>query len=284
VPARNKKEERTDSAREQRAIGSVANALRLLEALAVMPEAGISELAATLDLSKPAVDRLLVTLLLAGFAEQNPDNRKYRLTQKLVALANGIQSGLPLRELARPHLVGLAQRTRETVNLGVFVRGSIVYLDKIASDDLFSIEVKPGTTLPAYCTALGKAMLAFMPASRVEAYLQSINSSTVAYTSETITGRQELVDQLRQVRERGYANDLGEMLEDVRCVAAPVIDTRGEPIAAVSITVPRSRFDRRHGELAELVLETARQISESAPSAENVTVLTIPESDHPHSQ
>ena len=247
--------------REQRELGSVGNALRLLEALSTMSEAGVSELSRLLGLSKPAIDRLLTTLMGSGYAEQDPDTRKYRLTIKVVAIADAVRSRITLRQLARPYLVGLAERTRETVNLGVYSDGSVMYLDKIPSQDVFRIEIRPGTMLPAYCTALGKAMLAHMPEDRVAAYLERLNA--VSYTALTTVDAPRIRAELAEVRRLGYAVDEGEILPDVCCVATPILDRGGEAIAAVSVTMPASRFAEKRDETVRLVMDATQRIEAS---------------------
>lgn len=247
--------------REQRGLGTVTNALRLLEELAAMPEAGISELAARLQLSKPAVDRLLVTLAASGFAVQLPQNHKYKLTPKLVALADQVQSRLDILSIARPHLEDLARLTHETINLGVYTHGAVTYVDKIPSSDVFRIEVAPGTKLPAFATALGKAILAHTATGVVADYVRTTAAREKDFDAEAF--RAELVT----TRETGYSHDLGEILADVCCVAAPVFGRADHAIAAVSITSPRSRFDGREEELAVHVMATAKLISANAQAA-----------------
>lgn len=254
-------------ARRDREVASVSNAMRLIESLGRVESSGITELARELDLSKPAVDRLLSTLMSAGYVEHVAEGRKYRLTMKLVAVANSIKDRTGLIDLARPKLLELAEQFHETVNLGTLYRGAIVYADSIASRQMFRIEPMPGSEHPAYCTAMGKVVLAYSPADQLEQYLREFRA--VPYTRFTATTAGELRDRIEKARRDGYAVDDGELVEEVCCVAAPVLDTTGSAVAAISITTIRSTFSRSGDQMAKAVVEAARQVSETLALAES---------------
>jgi DNA-binding IclR family transcriptional regulator len=253
------------SARRDREVASVSNAMRLIEALGRVDASGITELARELELSKPAVDRLLSTLMSAGYVEHVAESRKYRLTMKLVAVANSIKDRTGLIDVARPKLLELAEMFHETVNLGTLYRGSIVYADSIASRQMFRIEPMPGSELPAYCTAMGKVVLANSGDDELDSYLREFRP--VPYTRFTATTAGELRERVEKARVDGYAVDDGELVEEVCCVAAPVLDPRMRAIAAISITTIRSTFSRSRDQMAKAVVEAARQVSESLAMA-----------------
>lgn len=259
-------EEAAVPARRDREVASVSNAMRLIEALGHVDASGISELARELELSKPAVDRLLSTLVTAGYVESVAETRKYRLTMKLVAVANSIKDRTGLIDLARPKLLELADLFHETVNLGTLYRGSIVYADSIPSRQMFRIEPMPGSEHPAYCTAMGKVVLANSPAEDLEQYLRDFRP--VPYTRFTVATAGELRERIEKARVDGYAVDDGELVEEVCCVAAPVLDPRGRAVAAISITTIRSTFTRSREQMAKAVAVAARQVSESLALAE----------------
>lgn len=223
-----------------REINSVANALRLVEALAHRDDASISELATELGLSKPSVDRLLVTLLAGGFAEQEPLTKRYRLSTKILGLADGVRSRTTVIAVARPLLVALAERIGETINLGTLTGAAVTYVDTIHSRDIFRIETRPGTTLPVHCTALGKAILAHRPSAEVEALLPTLVLER--FTTNTIISLDTLRAALVRARADGYAVDDAEISEDVHCVAVPILDRGGHAVAGLSVTVPQPRF------------------------------------------
>ncbi|WP_345498195.1 IclR family transcriptional regulator [Nocardia callitridis] len=249
------------AARRDREVASVANAMRLIEALGRVESCGISELARELGLSKPAVDRLVSTLMTGGYVEHVAENRKYRLTMKLVAVANSIRDRTGLIDLARPSLLELADQFHETVNLGTLYQGAIVYADSIPSRQMFRIEPVPGSEHPAYTTAMGKAVLAFLPADQLDRYLREFRP--VPYTRFTATSAAELRDRISRAREAGYALDDGELVEEVCCVAAPILDASGHAIAAISITTIRSRFSRSREQLTKAVVDAAHTVSQA---------------------
>lgn len=245
---------------DRRELGSVANALRMLEALAVATDAGVSELARDLAISKASVDRLLTTFASAGFVERDPVSRRYRLSLKIAMLAESVRSRTGIVELARPHLRALSEQVREGVNLGVLVDGALVYAEVIPSAHVFRIEARPGMALPAYCTAAGKALLALLPADQLDAYLAELEP--LQHTPTTLTSAARIRAALDEVRRAGYAIDHGEMLEEAYCVAAPVLDRDRRGLAAVSVTVLRSQFEAKRDELITAVTATARDIAE----------------------
>jgi IclR family KDG regulon transcriptional repressor len=248
--------------RERRELNSVGNALCLLETLAPLPDAGISELSRAMDLAKPTVDRLLVTLVAAGFAEQDRRSRRYRLTHKLLGLADGVRARATLLEVARPYVIELAEQLAETINLGILSDSSVVYLETVASSEVFRVEPRPGTILPAYCTALGKAMLAHLPAERLDAVLAQ--TSFDRRTPNTITSEQALRDAVAAARRDGYATDNGEVSEDVHCIAVAILDANALALAAVSAAVPRTRFLERRELLIDELQRSAGRISRAA--------------------
>jgi DNA-binding IclR family transcriptional regulator len=255
------------SARRDREVASVSNAMRLIEVLGRVDASGVSELARELDHSKPAVDRLLSTLMSGGYVEHVAEGRKYRLTMKLVAVANSIKDRTGLIDLARPKLLELAEMFHETVNLGTLHRGSIVYADSIASRQMFRIEPMPGSEHPAYCTAMGKVVLAFSPPDQLDNYLRDFRP--VPYTRFTATTTGELRERIEKARIDGYAFDDGELVEEVCCVAAPVLDPHGRAVAAISITTIRSTFTKSRDQITKAVVEAARQVSDSLALAES---------------
>lgn len=253
------------AALDRRELSSVANALRLLELLAAQRDAGVSELARALELTKPTVDRLLRTLIAAGFALQDSATKRYRLSSKIVAIADRVRSRMGIIAVARPHLEALAEDLAETVNLGELSGTSVVYLDTITSGDTFRIEVRPGSILPAYATGVGKAVLAFSPPARIDAYLAEMPRES--YTAATLNDPRKLDATLRRIRRDGYAFDRGEIMDDVRCVAAPILGADGYAVAAVSVEMPRSRFAAKRDRARRLVLEAAQRIANAAGPA-----------------
>ena len=156
---------------EKRGLSSVSKSLAVLEYLIESGEAGVSEIARHVGVTVGTSHRLVATLVLTGWAEQNTDNRRYRPSQKVVRLAHKIRKTISARDIAHEALERLVRAMHETGNIGVFSDRRVLYVDKVTSDQPFGIEARIGTRLPAYCTALGKVLVAGMDDEGVEQYL-----------------------------------------------------------------------------------------------------------------
>jgi len=147
--------------------------------------------------------------------------------------------------------------TGESVNLGVFDGTSIVIIDR--KEDQRTVDLTTMEGAPCYCTGLGKAVLAFQGAERLEAI---VRNGLVRHTRHTITDPQELARELARIRERGYAIDNMELQSGIRCVAAPIRNAEGHVDASISVTSTATRLtDDRIEPVAEVVMEAARGIS-----------------------
>jgi DNA-binding IclR family transcriptional regulator len=240
---------------------SAATTLRALEHLVEIGEVGVSDVGRHVGVTVGTAHRLVATLVETGFAEQNPSTRKYRPSAKLLRLAQRMRARLNVGDVTHGYLVELGRQVHETVNLGVLRDGEVLYVDKVTSDQPFGIEARVGSRLPAYCTALGKVLMAYQDEPAIEGYLERLDDGDAGDhrpTPDAGAFRREL----DRVRRRGLAEDRGEYLPEVFCVAAPVFSADDRVVAAISITTPRSRFDAGHDELTPLVQATSKAISD----------------------
>jgi len=199
------------------------------------------------------------SLAESGLVERNPATRRYSLGPKVLMLADRVRSRMGLREVLLPILQEMQDACGQTVNLGVYRDGNIIYLEKLDSKELYRIEVSVGAGVPAYCTGLGKAILAQLPETEVDRYLNG--AELIKHTPSTHTSPADIKAELGLVREMGYALDRGELLYDVWCVAAPVFADSDAPVASISITSPRSRFESMQEELIPLIIDKAKEAS-----------------------
>ncbi len=242
-------------------VKSVLKALVLLEVLAQNGELSIGELNEHLGWDKSTIHRLLSTLKVKEYVQQNTENQKYRAGIKMFEMGNQVVDRLGFRRQCQPYLESLATVTKETVNLAVRDGKDIIYIDKIESSATIKVDLAIGKRLPMYCTGLGKAILAQMPEAEV---LQILRLETmIALTPKTLTTVQSIQEQLELIRKRGYSLDDEEYVEGLICVAAPIRNYRGEVMAAISIAVPKYRFEEGQKTLqyTEKVAETAKKIS-----------------------
>jgi DNA-binding IclR family transcriptional regulator len=241
-------------------IQSVQRATRLLKAFENGPtEQGVSELSRRVALHKSTVSRLLATLEREGLLERVPETDKYRLGFMLVRLAGQVVHFGDVRAAARPLLIELTERSRETVHLAVLDGDEVVNVEQISGPHLVRDTNWVGRRTPLNCVANGKALLAFLPPRDTDRILAG---ALPRFTKRTITDPQRIRAELAAVRERGYAYALGEIEEGLNAVAAPVRDAAGTVIAAVSISGPAYRVTAdRIAALGALVVGAAAQIS-----------------------
>lgn len=214
--------------------------LDLLEALGRSERPlGTSELARDIGATKTAVFRILVNLERRGYVQRVPGTSKYRLGMRLVQLGQRSLETVDLRQAARPAMEDLHMRFNETVNLGVPVDDGIIYVDMIESDHGLRMSARVGALDEFHATALGKAILTFLPEDRRETILCR---PLPRRTPNTLTDPDALRAELANIRRKGYAEDCGENEEGARCFGAPIFDHRGEAIAAISVSGPESRL------------------------------------------
>jgi DNA-binding IclR family transcriptional regulator len=242
-------------------VDAAAKALDLLTAFSFRePRLSLADLAGRTGIPRPTAFRLLTTLEEAGFVAKQ--SGEYQLGIKCFILGNIVAAGLDLRSRAQPHLERLRDRTGETVHLAVLDAWQVLYLERLQSPHPIGfMRSRIGATVPAYCTGLGKTLLAFMPEATVESWLAG--QRLPAMTRHTITSRRRLLRELRTIRERGYGIDEEEHEVGVRCVAAPITNHTGEVVAAISIAGPADRLPRplAGSAMADALVATARAIS-----------------------
>lgn len=220
-------------------IASLEKGIKVLELLAEKREMTVSTVAEQLGFNRAASHRFLATLRDLGYVEKN-DNNRYQLSSKIMELGMIVLSRFEIRQEARPFMQELSTAFKETVNLGFWNGNGIFHLDKIDSTEILRIDAPLGSHAPAYCTALGKAILAQMSKDELNKYLSG--TKLVKRGPNTITSKRKLQQELESTRVRGYAIDNEELSRGLRCVAAPVFDHTGRAVYAMSISAPAMRF------------------------------------------
>jgi DNA-binding IclR family transcriptional regulator len=252
-------------------VSSLAKGLRIMELLAANGEMSASGMADQLETSRAASHRFLSTLRDLGYVEKTAENR-FRLTFKVVELGMCKLDSFEIRHTAHPFMQELAFAFGETVNLGHWDNGAIVHLDKINSTEILRLDVGMGALAPAYCTALGKAMLAFMSERLRDAYIDSVEM--VPMSPNTITTADMLIAELEKIRRCGYAIDNEELTIGLRCVAAPVFDYTGTASYAVSVSAPTLRMpEEKIDAIKTRLVPICRQLSKQigAPEPKRLT-------------
>jgi len=223
---------------------------------------GLAEVCNRISLHKSTAHRALMVLERAGLIARTPENR-FRLGLRLYELGSRAVEQIDLRARVHPWFRRLCVQVGETVHLGVLQKTSVVYLDKVEPvNRRVWLASRIGTSNPVYCTAMGKAMLAFLPAEATAGILSRIRFTR--FTPRTLCTSEALLRSLERVRRRGYAIDDQEVEAGVRCIGAPILDESGYPMAAVSISGPTSRITQQSVPgIAEHLLLCCREISAS---------------------
>lgn len=241
-------------------ITSLQRGLRLLQLFSEAPR-GLTakEVASRSRLPVSTVHRFLVNLENAGYLNCGRDGM-YQLGIACFAIGQAALGQLDLRRVSLPYLEELNRQTRETIHLTLRHGSSAVYVEKLDSLEPLRIYSRIGATVPLYCTAVGKIMLAYMPDEEREKVIPQLGLKR--FTPNTVGNLQELAAELYRVRKNGYACDLEEHELHIRCIAAPVWDHEGKVSASVSITAPMVRMTvSRLRQLAPLIQTAGLQIS-----------------------
>ena len=223
-------------------VQSVAKAFAVLRAFGPdLPELTVAEVAARAGLDRGTAFRLIHTLVGLGYLRAVPDNRRFRLTLKCLELGHSVLAAGDLPGHAEPLLRELVPGVADAGSLGVLDRGEVIYLARVESGmDRHGVVRRPGSRIGAYATALGQAIMAWLPRQEQIAQLESVER--VKLSERTVTDLEALLARLREVRARGYAVSDGENAYGLVTVAAPVLDPRGAPCAGVSLTVGGGRM------------------------------------------
>ncbi len=212
----------------------------ILDELKKVNGAGVTELANRLKLGKSTVHNHLNTLKKHEFVVK--EDNQYRLGLRFLDFGGHIRKQMKLCEVAESEIKDLADETDELVNLATHEHGKCVYLNRAKGEQAVELDTYVGHRVEMYNTALGKAMLPYLPKPRVETILDTIGLP--AKTNHTITNRDELYEELETVRERGVAFDREERLEGLRCVAAPINSPDGRILGAISVAAPTGRMKK----------------------------------------
>ncbi|SIR11502.1 transcriptional regulator, IclR family [Alkalispirochaeta americana] len=244
-------------------VKAVIKTISILEGLAQCDQVGVTEIATATGMSKATAFRFLATLEQLGYVQQDVDQGYYSLTLKLFEVAGIVRARRTKLDDVRPVLQALAEATHETIHLATLEIDHLVYLYKIESTLSLKVSMhsEVGRSAPLYCTGLGKVMLAYQPPKRRDQLVHSMDLHQ--HTPLTITNPDALQAELTRITETGYALDNEEHEIGVRCIAAPIRNSTGEVIAALSISVPSVRLTNdKMEEYRTYVLNTAERISE----------------------
>jgi IclR family pca regulon transcriptional regulator len=230
------------------------------------PTLGITDIANQLGLNKSTTHRYASTLVELGYLEQGPSSPKYRLGLRVIDLGMSVLSSLGLREHAHPELVELRRRSGYTVNLAVLEQTEIRYVDHLRGPRGEQVEVDldlhPGSKLPAYCTAMGKLLLAHLPEDEQRTRIAGMDP-LIKRAPHTITNKHALSEELAQVQAESFALDDEELARGLVSIARPLRNEAREVVAAIDMAAPSSTIslDQLIDALDPHLVTTADRIS-----------------------
>ena len=203
---------------------------------------GVSELSRELGLSRSTTHRYIATLTSLGYLQQDAETKRYRLGPRVLDLGFAAINSMDIREISVPHLQALSDSTGFTVNMAILDGPDVVYIERCRTSRTgqreIDLNLHVGSRLPAYCTAMGKALLAFVPADRLEEILDQ--TELAARGPNTITDRAGLRAEMERVRAAGVAVNNEELAYGLRSIAAPIRSRSGDVVAALNLAVHRS--------------------------------------------
>lgn len=244
--------------------GTVAKALEVLDLVAAHGRpVRFSDLLDQSPYPKATLYRLLQTLVGQGMLRFDPERGCYSMGMRLVRLAHVAWQQSSLAPIARPHLDRLTYEVGETVHLAQLDHGQVLYVDKRNAREPIAMYSQAGKVGPAYCTGVGKAMLAFLPETALPASLRQ--QSWHPFTPRTLTSPQALTAELAKIRARGFACDNEEHEPGIICVALPILSSRGSVLGALSVTSTTARTTLEDLEkLAPAIRQVAQTIAQEA--------------------
>jgi IclR family KDG regulon transcriptional repressor len=241
-------------------VKSVYRTIKILEAFDSDEGMTVTEISKRFNYPKSSVHQILNTLTKESVLEKDPLTNRYHLGIKLFILGNKARANLEIRKAAAPLLKKLLAKFDETVHLTVLDNDEVLYLECHKSSKYLRTASFVGYRGPLHCTAVGKALMAFMPQSELERTIRV--KGLKRYTKNTITDKKCLIQELKSVVKKGYSVDNIEHEQGVRCVGAPIRNHKGRVFAAISVTWPSQRLPLgRIPKIAQTVIAAADEIS-----------------------
>lgn len=241
---------------------SLARGLQVLRCFTPdTPTLALKAIAERLDIPKGSAYRLVATLEDMGFVRQDPESKRYRLGVEVLALGQSYLSGLVYPDVALPHLEELAHDTRESASMAILDGTEIVYVARASIRRVMSGNLFVGSRLPAYCTSMGKVLLAHLEPDERDRLLAA--TTFEPYTHHTVADADTLRASLASIHEHGYAVSDRELDLTLRSSAAPVRGSSGQVVAAVNVSTFASRVpdEELRETLIPRLVETAHTIS-----------------------
>jgi IclR family pca regulon transcriptional regulator len=255
----------TNTNRDRNFVNSLARGFSLLEVFSPDHHSiGITEIATKMGLSKTTVFRITYTLNKIGYLRYDSENQKYYLGPKILTMGFATLGGMKLREIARPYMEELSRATGENINLGVLSGHEVIYIEQIKSKQILDVKLYVGSRIPIYNTAIGKAIIAYLPLTKLNEILDKLSQIPEAQPFLGLNCK-NILRTLEKVRGKGYAISNEEWELGIRAIGTPIMNRRGVLEGGMNLSVLSARIplDELENRYAPLLVETARRISHS---------------------
>lgn len=213
-------------------MGGLAKGLKVIEAFtAERTKLSIAEAADVSGYDRATTRRCLLTLAELGYCAY--DGKYFTVTPRILRLGTGCLAAMPLPRIVQPYLDQLSEQIHQSTSVSILDGTEIVYVARAAQQRVMSVTLMPGSRLPAYCTSMGRVLLAALPEEQARNLL--MNEALPARTPQTATSPVRLLDNLQQIREQGYAAIDQEVEVGLRSIAVPLTDFRKKTVAALNV-------------------------------------------------
>lgn len=247
---------------DQNTVQALDRALVLLDHLARSPGLTLSDLALETGQAVATVFRALVTLQAHGMVEVEEPGQVWHVGPGAFRIGSAFLRRTKVVERARSAMDGLMRETGETANLGIEMRDEVLFLAQVETHEAIRAFFPPGTRSPMHASGIGKALLAWYPAPKARGIVARRGQD--GFTPLTLITEAALLDDLARTRARGFAIDDQERTHGMRCVAAPIFNAHGEPVAGISISGPAFRVGLEDAaRLGALVRAAADRVTEA---------------------
>lgn len=247
-------------------IQSLDRAISILKVLAGSEGMSLTELAQASEQAPATVYRVLSTLEAHGIVDHQPAQQLWFVGQEAFRIGSAFLGRSSLVERARGEMRTLMAATGETANLAIADSGQVIFLSQVETHEPIRAFFRPGTRGPIHASGIGKALLAYFPAERIECIVR--DQGLPAFTARTITDPARLQAACAEIRARGWALDDEERTEGMRCIAAPIFNEFREAVAGVSVSGPSVRMtEAREADFGARVRQAADRITQAIGGA-----------------
>jgi len=267
----------SDEPNAKNLVQSLAKGLRVLSAFtAEQPELLLSEVARRADVDNATAFRFLNTLVQLGYVAKVPGTRRFRLTLKPLELGFNAIARMDLRDITRPLLRSLVGTVNEAASFGILENTEVVYIERVQAGLIrLGVDVRVGTRIPAYYSAIGHVIMAHMPRDQVRALLEA--SSRVKLTPKMQVSIAQIERKIDQARKRGYTVSDGDIAKGLRILAVPALDSSGSALGSLSVAAPSMRMPLE--QFVESALAPLQQVAQDFRRALSAAGQTLQQSN-----